>query len=601
MVISMVAMFSFTGCKTTTTTTETTAAVTTAAATTAAETTAAETTAAETTAAAAAVPLAFSYNPETSKKILADAGYKDVDGDNFVEAPDGSKVALTIIVPSGWSDWMESINVIAKNCQDVGINVKAEYPAYPDYLAGKLNGTFDLMICNDQQISNTPWTYYDWMFQNPIADIATMQNGNYGRYDNKEAFDLVDQLDEVKSDDVEGMKAIISKLEKIQLTDLPLIPLWYNGMWFQAQSSAWTNWPSSAEGSNHYLPVTWRGYWNMTAILMLCDLKPVEGVEAGAGTYPRNETLYTSGTQWGPPGSWNPWNTGGYAMGTFGLCYESLFLFDPLTGEYKPWLADSASWTGDKTYQIKLRQGIKWSDGKDFTAADVKFTFDMAKTAAVGLAPVWKFLDSIDQVDDYTLNFNFSKAEYQEFSWYIYNNPIVPEHIWKNKKVEDITAGANEKPVGTGSYLFKSSDQSKMVWVKNPNWWAISALNLDPKPKYIVDIVNSSNNVGLGLLMQGGIDLSNNMLLGIASLIKNYGLSTYYAEPPYMLSANTAWLLMNLTKKPMDDVAFRRALAFAIDTDTIVNVTYSSIVAKASPTGLLPTWDQYIDKSLLGQ
>ena len=147
---------------------------------------------------------------------------------------------------------------------------------YPQYLDSKLNATFDMMICNDQQMSSTPWTYYDWMFQNPIADIATMQNGNYGRYDNEEAFALADELDKVKVGDIKGMKAVISKLEKIQLTDLPLIPLWYNGMWSQTSNAVWTNWPSSAEDSNHYLAATWRGYWNMTGILMLCDLEPAK-------------------------------------------------------------------------------------------------------------------------------------------------------------------------------------------------------------------------------------------------------------------------------------------------------------------------------------
>jgi peptide/nickel transport system substrate-binding protein len=101
-----------------------------------------------------------------------------------------------------------------------------------------------------------------------------MQNGNYGRYDNPEAFALVDELDKTPVEDVEGMKAIISELQRIQLTDMPLIPLWYNGMWAQYNNSVWTNWPSSADNANHYLPATWRGYWNMTSIRMLTELKP---------------------------------------------------------------------------------------------------------------------------------------------------------------------------------------------------------------------------------------------------------------------------------------------------------------------------------------
>lgn len=94
--------------------------------------------------------------------------------------------------------------------------------------------------------------------------------------------------------------------------------------------------------------------------------------------YVREETLYTSGTQWGPPSSWNPLNGGGYAMGTIGLLYETLFIYDPLADKFTPWLAESATWTDDTTYEVKIRPGISWTDGKPLTADDVKFSFDLA-------------------------------------------------------------------------------------------------------------------------------------------------------------------------------------------------------------------------------
>jgi len=337
------------------------------------------------------------------------------------------------------------------------------------------------------------------------------------------------------------------------------------------------------------------------AFLVLVIVFLFSGMAFGQ-VYERSETLYTSGTQWGPPSSWNPYNTGGYAMGTFGLCYESLFLYDPLTNEYIPWLAESGEWISSKVYELKLRTGVKWNDGVAFTANDVKFTFDLAKTAAIGLSPIWNFLGSVDKVDDYTVQLKFVDSLYQELGWYIYNNPIIPKHIWASKSAKDVTSGIGENPVGTGAYLFEASDQSKMVWKKNPNWWATSALGLDPKPKYIIDLVNSSNNVALGQVIMGQYDLNNNFLPGIASIVKGgYGISTYFPDPPYMIAGNTAWLLLNLTKKPMDDVAFRRAVAHAIDVDQIVNVVYGNIVAKADPSGLLPIWDQYIDKALIQQ
>ncbi len=335
-------------------------------------------------------------------------------------------------------------------------------------------------------------------------------------------------------------------------------------------------------------------------LLVLGAWGPAQEASAQGGTYERSETLYTSGTQWGPPSSWNPFNQGNYAMGTIGLAYETLFIYDPLINEYTPWLAESGEWTSDNVYELKVRQGVTWSDGKPFTAADVKFTFELSDKAAIFFSPLSNWLDNIKQVDDNTLQFTFSEPLYQEWAYYLYQVPIVPQHLWKDKTADEIAAGANENPVGTGPYLYDTHDQDRMVWVKNDKWWAKAALGLDPAPKRIVDIVNGSNNVALGLVLQGGLDLSNNFLPGIATLVKSgYGIQTYYPDPPYMLSANTAWLIMNNTKKPMDDPSFRRAMAFAVNTDQIVEVVYGNIVMKANPTGLLPVWEPYIDQTVV--
>jgi peptide/nickel transport system substrate-binding protein len=218
--------------------------------------------------------LGITYDPAKAKSTLAAAGYADRNGDGFVEAPDGSEIALKIIVPNGWSDWMTAIQIISKSCQDVGINVQPDYPDYPGYLDARLQGTFDLAIDNQKNISNTPYDYYHWMFYDKLEDIATTQGGNYGRYNNPDAFKLVEDLNATKIDDLEGMKAVISELETIQLTNLPVIPLWYNGAWAQFSSKYWTGWPCSADDCAHYFPVTWNGYWNMTSLLMLSKLQP---------------------------------------------------------------------------------------------------------------------------------------------------------------------------------------------------------------------------------------------------------------------------------------------------------------------------------------
>ena len=320
-------------------------------------------------------------------------------------------------------------------------------------------------------------------------------------------------------------------------------------------------------------------------------------------SYPRSETLYTSGTMYGPPGDFNPIKNWDYSTGTLGLLYEPLFLYNPLSDKFTPWLAQSGSWTGAKEYTLKLRQGLTWSDGQALTADDVIYTVNLGKLPSVPYSTLWNFLSSATKVDALTVKFTFSKSLYQEWANWLYSWGIVPAHVWTGRSETDVM-GNNANPVGSGPYTLLTFDQQKVVWVKNDAWWGKTLLKLDVKPKYIIDQVNGSNNVSLGQMLGGNIDLSNNFLPGIISIVSGiggYGIQTYYAKPPYMLSANTAWLVTNDVKKPTNDPVFRRALAESINVSQIVNNVYGQIVKAANPTGLLPTWSQFVDKSVVAK
>lgn len=332
---------------------------------------------------------------------------------------------------------------------------------------------------------------------------------------------------------------------------------------------------------------------------------PAEAAAPTDVTYDRATTLYTTGNSWGPPASWNPVTNWNMSTGTIGLLYETPFMYDPLTDEMIPWLAESGEWLDDTTYQMVIRQGINWTDGQPLTAADVKFTFELGQSyVAVPYSGLWDWLDSIEQVDDYTLNFVFSDPLYHQWERLLEQTAIVPAHIFSGMTEEQITAGGNENPVSSGAYLYESHGQDRLVLVKNPDWWAIEQMGMEVAPERIVDLVNRSNNVSLGMLLQGDLDWSNNFLPGVKNLVEGgYGVQTYYPDSPYMLAANTAVLFMNLTKSPMNDVAFRKALAHAIDVSQIVNVVYGGIVTAANPTGLLPSegFSKWIDQDLVDE
>ena len=323
------------------------------------------------------------------------------------------------------------------------------------------------------------------------------------------------------------------------------------------------------------------------------------GASARQSALPRSQTLYTSGTAWGPFTQFNPLRSSGNATGTIGLLYETLFRYDPLKDRYIPWLATSGKWVGT-TFVVTLRKGVRWNDGKPFTGADVKFTFETGKLEGSELSTMWKTgLQSIG-VKGNAVSFRFKgQPNYLDWATNIFTYGIVPAHVWKNYDGKEIAAGNTDKYfVGTGpfSYGAGKGTSGTLQWNRRSNWWATKALGKKMPMQYLVDIHNTQNTASLQNFLKNDIDLSNNFFPGVDKSIGGK-VQTYYAKAPYMLSANTAWLVPNTTHAPLNDAAFRRALAMSINIDQIVKADYGNIVAKADPTGLLPTWNKWIDKA----
>ena len=337
--------------------------------------------------------------------------------------------------------------------------------------------------------------------------------------------------------------------------------------------------------------------------------KPSAGSSSSSlAGYPRAQTVYTSGTMYSPPSTWNPFNVGNYATGAQGLLYEPLFLFDPVkNNSYIPWLATSGTWSGS-TYTISVRNNVKWSNGTPLTGADVAFSINLAMTNAND--PYHANVASVKSVtangNTVTVTFNGTPG-YSEFQDYLWEAPVVDKATWSKVPASQLITFADTHPIGTGPMLLDRYTAAQEAYKINPSWWGTSQLGLSFKFKYLVDVVNGSNNVQLSMLTAGHLDWSNNFLPGINTLVSGlggaggYGISTFYKTSPYMLSANTVWLEPNTTKAPMNNVNFRKALAYAINPNQIVSAVYGGIVKGANPTGLLPTLNSYIDRSAVSQ
>jgi peptide/nickel transport system substrate-binding protein len=359
--------------------------------------------------------------------------------------------------------------------------------------------------------------------------------------------------------------------------------------------------------------------WKRTTLgLALAALAAVVFSAGGAGAspaskqsaligYPRSQTLITSGTQWGNIAGTNPY-TGNYAAGMIGLDLETLLRFDPIKGKYINWLAKSATWTGPRQFTIVVRSGVKWGDGKTFTASDVAFNLNLLRFKTSQWNNLYLNVKKPIKATGNSIVVNFkSTPNYVQWQNAMWNIPMISPVQAKNAIVNaaSLTTYSPGNPIGTGPYRMdpKGFDPTtRVVWVKKAHWWAADqGLSPSPAPKYIIDLVNTSNTNSLSAVLAGVEDLNNNYLPGVNQLVDQGKVSTYYKKAPYMLSANTAWLEPNTTHKPLNDPVFRRALAESININQIVTQDYQNLVLPASPTGLLPTWSKYVDQSAVAQ
>ena len=332
------------------------------------------------------------------------------------------------------------------------------------------------------------------------------------------------------------------------------------------------------------------GFGVIAVVVVLASL-----TTAGAGAQqqsafalPRNATLYTSGTAWGPFAQFNPLRSSGNATGTTRASVRDAVPVRPAQGQVHPVARDRRQVGRPDVRRCTLRPGVKWNDGKPFTGADVKFTFETGKLAGSELSTMWKTGLSNIVVKGNTVSFVFTgKPNYLDWNTNIYSCGIVPQHLWKNYSATEITTGNTDKyMVGTGPFTYGAGKGTSgtLQWNRRSNWWATKALGMKMPMQYLVDIHNTQNTASLQNFLKNDIDLSNNFFPGVDKVIGGK-VQTYYPKAPYMLSANTAWLVPNTTHAPLNDKAFRRALAMSINVDQIVTADYGNIVQKANPTG----------------
>jgi peptide/nickel transport system substrate-binding protein len=297
------------------------------------------------------------------------------------------------------------------------------------------------------------------------------------------------------------------------------------------------------------------------------------------------------GTTW--TCGFNPFNSDVNFLSA-GTVYEQLTFVNGLkSGQTTNWLASSYKWSNaNKTLSFTVRKGVKWTDGKPLTAADVLFTFNLIKKfPALDLNASWAVLRSVTQKGDQIV-FEFKTPAVPYFYYIADQTPIVPQHIWS--KIANPVTYKDPHPIGSGPFKMASCSPQVIKYQKNSGYWQ--------KGKPTIETVYypafTSNDPANQQLASGKAQWGSQFIPNIKAFYVNKSKDNHYWFPP---TVNVS-VFINLTDPILKDVAVRKAMAYAINRQKVAEIGEYGYEPASNQTGIVtPTFSSWLDPTLAKQ
>jgi peptide/nickel transport system substrate-binding protein len=330
---------------------------------------------------------------------------------------------------------------------------------------------------------------------------------------------------------------------------------------------------------------------------------PAAGAMTDVGT-PRSETLVfqTFDRQTANPDQHNPLMAYAQWRGFRELGWGYLWEMDTGTGKSYAELADGFPEVLNKEYtqfRIKIKKGIFWSDGVEFTVDDIIYTLETIlknkdKITNGGARTVSNYVKSFKKVDNYTFEVETTGPKYDlitVFGTYTWgaNLTILPKHVFE--KQADVLTFRNTKPVTLGPYTLKEFDPNGYwaLWQRRDDWqrsaWGWMG---EPKPKYVLYKDFGGEETRLLAFAQNQYDVDTFMSPDSIKAAQKFNpaITTFSKSMPYhnMNDACVWGVVINQHKPPLDKVEVRWALALALDLQSVgINAMNGEFKASVFP------------------
>jgi peptide/nickel transport system substrate-binding protein len=316
------------------------------------------------------------------------------------------------------------------------------------------------------------------------------------------------------------------------------------------------------------------------------------------------------------PDSFNVWTVwaggnGGVSNGLQQLAMDTLWLIDPDSGlphkgeKDNTWhnslAADRPAYNKDFTVMtVKLKKGLLWSDGVEFTSADVKYTVEtLAQNPTALFGSNFKVdVKKVDTPDKYTVIFTLNTANsrfHRNFTVRWNACWIMPKHRFEKdlKAPTDLMTYNFNPPLSLGPYTLKDYDKhgTWTMWERRADWDKTPIVDFGkPVPKYVMFQGDIPNDKKVIAQTNHDLDMIHEVTPeGMIALAKNKWETNWFQGFPFGHPDPTLIaILPNNAKEPFNNVDVRWALALSLDMTKLALASYKGAVTM-SPIHFPPT------------
>ncbi len=187
---------------------------------------------------------AYNYSPSTALKLLESIGYHKNSSGQLVNSK-GQQVTFTLECPTGWTDWIEDMQIIQQELGQIGIKVNTETPSVATDYNDVQTGHFQAALVYGWQEFNPYFVYYYILSQATTAPVGKVAgfNSNSERYNNAAVTKLINELGSTAN--VARQHSLVDQIQAYTFKEVPIVALVSAASWNEYQTNHYVGWPTA--------------------------------------------------------------------------------------------------------------------------------------------------------------------------------------------------------------------------------------------------------------------------------------------------------------------------------------------------------------------